>query len=143
MDAVSVRLLADGLSATAINQQAIPVLKELIPLLRKEKYAVAPLSVVEGGRVAIADEIGALLRSELSVILIGERPGLTSPHSMGAYLTYRPMLGLSDEKRNCISNIHSAGLTSKKAAQKILSLIKAALQLKVSGVALKEENYLQ
>lgn len=131
-------ILADGLSATAINSHAVPLLQILIPSLQQIGFSIAPLSIVQQGRVAIADEIGFLLKARFTIILIGERPGLSSPDSMGAYLTYNPLIGLTDESRNCISNIRTEGLSYAIAAEKILYLIKESFKLQYSGVALKD-----
>lgn len=133
-------VLADGLSATAINRHAIPVLQNIITALRSTAITIAPLCIVEQGRVAIGDEIGELLRARIVVILIGERPGLTSPDSMGAYITYSPTVGLTDESRNCISNIRPEGLPHADAATKIVYLTREALRLKLSGVELKDNS---
>jgi ethanolamine ammonia-lyase small subunit len=131
-------LLADGLSATAINQHAIPVLSLLIPLLKKHSLSVAPLSIIQNGRVAIADEAGQLLHAAVSIILIGERPGLSSPDSMSAYITWQPAVGLTDERRNCISNIRPQGLGYAPAAEKIIYLVQQVMRLQISGVQLKD-----
>ena len=133
-------VLADGLSATAINQHALPLLQRLLPLLQKANYRIAPIGVVEQARVAIGDEIGYLLGAQLVIVLIGERPGLSSPYSMGAYLTYAPQPGLTDERRNCISNIRPEGLPYEMACQKLYYLIQESLRLKLSGVDLKDNT---
>ena len=133
-------IIADGLSATAINKHAFAVIQLLINELNRLNYSIAPISIVEQGRVAISDEIGFYLNAQMSVILIGERPGLTSPDSMGAYLTFNPQLGLTDESRNCVSNIRPEGLVYEFAAQKILYLIQESLRLQLSGVALKDNT---
>lgn len=133
-------IIGDGLSATAINEHAVHVVKKLIPLLKQSVLTIAPLVIAEQARVAIADEIGSLLQARLSLILIGERPGLSSPDSMGAYITYQPSPGKTDESRNCISNIRPEGLGYDLAAAKITNLIKASLQLKLSGIQLKDEE---
>ena len=133
-------IIADGLSATAINEHAVHVVKKLIPLLKQSVLTLTPLVIAEQARVAVADEIGAILQAKLSVILIGERPGLSSPDSMGAYITYQPVPGKTDESRNCISNIRPEGLGYTLAAAKIAKLIKTSLQLKLSGIQLKDEE---
>ena len=133
-------IIGDGLSATAINEHAVHVVKKLIPLLKQSVLTIAPLVIAEQARVAIADEIGSILQARLSLILIGERPGLSSPDSMGAYITYQPSPGKTDESRNCISNIRPEGLGYDLAAAKIAKLIKESLRLKLSGISLKDEE---
>lgn len=132
-------VIADGLSAQAINQHALPFLENLLPRLQKNNWKIAPICIVEQGRVAIADEIGFLLKSEIVVILIGERPGLTSPDSMGAYITFRPSVGMTDESRNCVSNIRPEGMNFQMAADKILYILTEIKSKKLSGVSLKDE----
>jgi ethanolamine ammonia-lyase small subunit len=132
-------VIADGLSAEAINQNALPILENLIPKLTTINWGIAPICIVEQGRVAIADEIGFLLKSEIVVILIGERPGLTSPNSMGAYITFRPHVGMTDESRNCVSNIRPEGMVFQLATDKILYLLAEMKSKKLSGVGLKDE----
>ena len=131
-------IIADGLSATAVNENAAALLKILLPALFSAKWRIAPLCLVEQGRVAIGDDIGQGLRAKFSIVLIGERPGLSAADSMGAYLTYNPRPGLTDESRNCISNIRPQGLTHKPAADKIFYLINEAFKRKLSGVKLKD-----
>lgn len=131
-------ILADGLSATAVNENVVGLLQALIPQLLAAGFKLAPISMVEQGRVAIGDDIGHGLKAKLSLVLIGERPGLSSADSLGAYLTYNPKPGLTDEMRNCISNIRPGGLIYKKAAKKIFYLISEAFKRKLSGVDLKD-----
>ena len=133
-------ILADGLSASALNQQAVSMVQLLVETAINRNYSLAPLTLVEQGRVAIADEIGSLLQARMTVILIGERPGLSSFDSMGAYLTYAPELGLTDERRNCVSNIRQQGLSAQLAVEKIMYLINEAFRLQLSGVALKDND---
>jgi ethanolamine ammonia-lyase small subunit len=133
-------IMADGLSAAAINENALALLQLLLPLLSSAKLKLAPMILVEQGRVAIGDEVAHLLNAKISVILIGERPGLSAADSMGAYLTYNPKPGLTDEARNCISNIRPQGLNFKTAADKIFYLIQEAMRLKLSGIALKDNQ---
>jgi ethanolamine ammonia-lyase small subunit len=135
-------ILADGLSAPAVNIHAIPLLEKVFELLKKYNYSVAPVTLVQQGRVAIADEIGYLLHAKLSIILIGERPGLTTAESLGAYITYHPKPGLTDEARNCVSNIHPDGMGYDMAAEKIVYLARAAMEFKLSGINLKDDNRL-
>ena len=130
--------IADGLSSTAVNLHAVNVLALLMPMLEKAQITVAPFCIAEQGRVAISDETGNLLRAKLSLILIGERPGLTAADSMGAYLTYCPVAGLTDEARNCISNIRPDGLGYQAAAEKMFYLVRESLRLQISGVRLKD-----
>jgi ethanolamine ammonia-lyase small subunit len=133
-------LLADGLSATAVQAHVVPLLKELIPLLQSARFSFAPIAIIQQGRVGISDETAALLNARLSLILIGERPGLTSADSLGAYLTYGPKAGLTDESRNCVSNIRPEGLSYEAAAHRLYNLIYQSLQLQLSGVALKDNS---
>jgi ethanolamine ammonia-lyase small subunit len=132
-------VLADGLSATAINHHALPLLRLLLPELAALGWQLAPICVVEQGRVAIADAVAHALNASTTMILIGERPGLSSPDSLGAYLTYRPRPGLTDEARNCVSNIRPEGLTYVPAAQKLLYLLTEMRRRHCSGIGLKDE----
>ncbi|MFZ2023674.1 MAG: ethanolamine ammonia-lyase subunit EutC [Terracidiphilus sp.] len=128
-------VVADGLSALAVERHAVPFIKELIT--RLQGWRLAPLCVVEQGRVAIGDEIGASLGAEIAVVLIGERPGLTSPDSLGAYITWQPQPGRTDAERNCISNIRDAGLSYAQAAAELAFILNEARRLRLTGVALK------
>ncbi|MBU1822762.1 MAG: ethanolamine ammonia-lyase subunit EutC [Bacteroidetes bacterium] len=133
-------VVADGLSAHAVNHHAVEVIKALLPILKEKHWQLAPLCLVEQGRVAIADEIGEKLKARMILILLGERPGLSSPHSLGAYLTYGPRVGLTDESRNCVSNIRPDGLTYERAAEKIMYLLQEMKTLGLSGVGLKDDS---
>ncbi|MFD2570280.1 ethanolamine ammonia-lyase subunit EutC [Spirosoma soli] len=132
-------VLADGLSATAINKHAIPVVSSLVKAVQELGWSLAPLCLVEQGRVAIGDEIAHQLNAEMVVVLIGERPGLSSPDSLGAYLTYQPKPGLTDESRNCVSNIRPEGLSYEFAVQKLVYLLSEMKIRRLSGVGLKDE----
>jgi ethanolamine ammonia-lyase small subunit len=132
--------IADGLSALAIHNHLSGFLMELFPLLLKLPLTIAPLYIVQQGRVAISDEIGSLSNAKLSIILIGERPGLSSPDSLGIYLTYAPKVGNTDDQRNCISNIRMGGLSYREAANKLLFLITESMRMQLSGVALKDNE---
>jgi len=133
-------IIADGLSAAAINENVIGLLSQLIPLFTAANLKLAPVCFVEQGRVAVSDKAAHLLNAKLSVILIGERPGLSSADSIGAYLTYGPKPGLTDESRNCISNIRPQGLMFKPAADKIFYLIQEAFRMKLTGIGLKDNQ---
>jgi ethanolamine ammonia-lyase small subunit len=130
----AVIIVADGLSATAVDRHARPVVDALLPLL--EDWRVAPVCVVEQARVAISDEIGERMGASLALILIGERPGLSSPDSLGAYLTWRPRVGRTDAERNCVSNIRPEGLAPALAARRIAQLMRAARERQLTGVKL-------
>ncbi|GAB3885645.1 ethanolamine ammonia-lyase subunit EutC [Spirosoma agri] len=133
-------IIADGLSATAVNTYAASVVNKLVETARKAGYSLAPITLVEQGRVAISDAIGHILRARLVLILIGERPGLSSPDSMGAYLTFAPEPGLTDERRNCLSNIRDQGLPPDVAVSKLMWLIDSAFRLQLTGVFLKDND---
>jgi ethanolamine ammonia-lyase small subunit len=131
--------IADGLSATAVNRHAGLLWEALQKRLEAEDWRIAPLCVVIQGRVAIGDEIGECLGAKLMVMLIGERPGLTSPDSLGIYLTWEPRRGRTNAERNCISNVRLEGIHHDLAAAKLYYLMTAARLKRLSGVALKEE----
>jgi ethanolamine ammonia-lyase small subunit len=130
-----VLVITDGLSAEAVNQHAVEIIGLVVPELSK-KYKLA-FVLVENGRVAIADEIGELLKAKFSAIFIGERPGLSSPKSMGIYTTFNPKIGLTDESRNCISNIHSEGLNYNQATQILSFYTQESFTKAYSGFNLK------
>lgn len=129
-------VIADGLSALAVHRHAVALLELL---LRDLDWRMAPVAIVEQGRVAIGDEIGEALGARMVLVLIGERPGLSSPDSLGAYLTWQPRPGRTDAERNCISNIRAEGLSYAAAAHKLLFLMNESRRLKLSGVRLKED----
>ena len=133
-------VLVDGLSALAVARHAAPLLARLQRTIAAENYMVAPLVIVTQGRVAVGDEVALLLGAKLVVVLIGERPGLSSPDSMGAYMTWMPAPGMTDAGRNCVSNIRPEGLGYEDAAHKISYLQAEMLRLQLSGVALKDES---
>jgi ethanolamine ammonia-lyase small subunit len=132
-------VVVDGLSALAVQRHALPLLDILIPLLDAEGWSRASLTVIEQGRVAIGDEVGQRLNAQIVLVLIGERPGLSSPDSLGAYLTWAPRRGRTDAERNCISNIRPEGLGYQQAAERIFRLMVEARRRRITGVALKEQ----
>lgn len=132
-------VIADGLSAQAALHQAAPLLGRLIARLAGD-HRIAPLVVATQGRVALGDEVGELLGARLVVMLLGERPGLSSPHSLGVYLTHAPRVGTPDSARNCVSNIHAGGLSTDQAAHRLDWLIRAALARGLTGVSLKDDS---
>ena len=131
-------IVADGLSALAIERHVPSLLTEVLP--RLTDWKIAPICVVEQGRVAIGDEIGAALHAELSVVLIGERPGLSSPDSLGAYITWQPRPGRTDAERNCISNIRAGGLNYRDATEQLMNCLALAQNRQLTGTALTERN---
>lgn len=126
-------VVADGLSAVAVHRHAIPLLEQIIPDLESQQ-----IWIVQQGRVAVGDHIGELLDARLSLVILGERPGLSTPDSLGVYLTWNPRRERNDAERNCVSNIHSLGLSYGEAAHKLRFLITEARRRKLSGVGLKE-----
>jgi ethanolamine ammonia-lyase small subunit len=133
-------VIGDGLSPSAVNAHAVELVRNLMPRLRSGGIALGPVVVALGARVALGDEIGALLGARMVAMLIGERPGLSAPHSLGAYLTFAPKAGCTDAMRNCISNIHSSGLSYDEAAFKIAWLVREGLTRGATGIALKDES---
>jgi ethanolamine ammonia-lyase small subunit len=133
-------VIGDGLSPSAVNSHAIELVRCLIPHLAADGIAIGNAVVASGARVALGDEIGAILGARMIVMLIGERPGLSAPDSLGAYLTFGPRAGLTDAERNCVSNIHGAGLGYDEAAFRIAWLVREGLARETTGVALKDES---
>jgi ethanolamine ammonia-lyase small subunit len=133
-------VVADGLSARAVQAHAAPLLALVIPELVRGGWRLAPLVVARHGRVAIGDAVAIALQASLAVILIGERPGLSAPDSMGAYLTWEPKLETTDAERNCISNIRPDGVGYDDAAFRLLHLLHAMRMQKMSGVHLKDDS---
>ncbi len=133
-------VIGDGLSPTAVHAHALGLMRELLPRLAVANIEIGSVVVASNARVALGDEIGEILKASMAVVLIGERPGLSAPDSLGAYLTIAPKIGRTDADRNCVSNIHRAGLTYEEAAFKIAWLIEHGLARKITGVALKDES---
>ena len=141
-------VIVDGLSSFAIQKNAAPLLQVLTQCLTQctlsknenTLYRLAPIVIVQQGRVAIGDEVGELLNAKSVLVFIGERPGLSSPDSLGMYLTWAPKVGLTDESRNCISNVRPEGLVYQEAVNKIFYLLKEAHQRKLTGVNLKDRS---
>lgn len=133
-------VVADGLSARAVHEQALPVVTALLPLLSAAGFRIGPAAVARNGRVALGDAVGSLLNARLVVVLIGERPGLSTPDSLGLYITLHPATGRSDADRNCISNVHGRGLSAAEAAHKAAWIIGEAFRRGQTGVALKDES---
>ncbi|WP_382322250.1 ethanolamine ammonia-lyase subunit EutC [Hydrogenophaga sp. UC242_53] len=136
-------VIADGLSALAVMRHAAPLMAALLPRLRADpthRWTAAPVALVEQGRVRIGDEIGEALGARTVVVLIGERPGLSSPDSLGVYFTWAPRPGRRDAERNCISNVRDAGLPPARAAAKLHALLAQARQRQLTGIGLKDET---
>lgn len=133
-------VIADGLSAVAVQRHAVPVVAAFLPIARKMGWSMGPVVIACGARVALGDDIAAALQSRLVAIFIGERPGLSAPDSLGIYLTHDPHPGRTDAERNCLSNIRPEGLAYDRAAAKLVWLIDAARKRGLTGVALKDES---
>ena len=133
-------VVGDGLSSLAVQRHAVPLLQALMPLLAPGTVLAPVVVVVRQARVAVADEVGELLGARMSAMLIGERPGLSSPDSLGIYLTHGPKRGRHDAERNCISNVRAEGLSYASAAFKLAWLMRQALRLGATGVALKDDS---
>jgi ethanolamine ammonia-lyase small subunit len=133
-------VVADGLSAVAIEENAVPLLVALRNRANQTGLTFGPTTVALQGRVALGDEIGELLGAAIVVVLIGERPGLSAADSMGVYMTWAPHVGRSDADRNCLSNIRAGGMSHDIAASKLTYLIREAKRLGMSGVGLKDET---
>jgi ethanolamine ammonia-lyase small subunit len=133
-------VVADGLCATAAQTHAANVVAAFLPLARRNGWSLAPVTIATQARVALGDEIGALMQARVVAMLIGERPGLSSPDSLGIYVTYDPSPGRNDAQRNCISNIRGAGLSPEEAAFRLAWLVGEMLARRISGVDLKDES---
>jgi ethanolamine ammonia-lyase small subunit len=133
-------IVSDGLAAQAAEQHATDTLVPLIRRLTVDGWAVSPVFVVPFARVKLQDEIGELLGARYTLLLLGERPGLGSPDSLGAYFTYHPRAECTDADRNCISNIRPEGLPPAQAAGKLARLLNESSRLGISGVALKDRG---
>ncbi len=131
-------LVSDGLSALAAERQIVPTVLHLMPIMQEAGWSIFPILIAPFARVKLQDEAGALLEARQSLILLGERPGLGSPDSLGAYFTFQPGPDKTDAERNCISNIRPEGLSPPAAAEKLGGLLLASARLRISGVALKE-----
>lgn len=131
-------VVADGLSARAVAEGAVPLLAAFGPFVDRAGWRLAPIVVAAQARVALGDDIGSALKARAVAVLIGERPGLSSPDSLGIYLTLDPRVGRSDAERNCISNVRGAGLSHDLAAFKLHWLLERAIALGLSGVRLKD-----
>jgi ethanolamine ammonia-lyase small subunit len=134
-------VIADGLSALAVDRHSLPMLQRIDEQAAAEGWSLAPVTLVSQGRVAVADEVAQRLKARMVVILIGERPGLSSPDSLGLYFTYAPRVGLTDAARNCISNVRLEGMSYGMAAHKLLYLMREACVRQLSGVSLKDEAH--
>ncbi|HWB61676.1 MAG TPA: ethanolamine ammonia-lyase subunit EutC [Chthoniobacteraceae bacterium] len=133
-------IVSDGLSAHAAVTQCEPLLAAFLPMAGASGWSLAPVIVARHARVALQDEIGALLKARVSLILLGERPGLGSADSLGAYFTHGPFKTRTDADRNCVSNIREGGISTADAARKLHYLIGKSLALGISGVRLKDES---
>ncbi|WP_283193137.1 ethanolamine ammonia-lyase subunit EutC [Rhizobium sp. AN80A] len=130
--------IADGLSSSAVDINAVALVRELSRLLTSAGLSIGPVAVARQARVALADEVGEILGTRMTIVLIGERPGLSAADSLGAYITYEPSAGTPDSRRNCVSNMREGGLSMEQAAKTIAGLVADMTKTGVSGVGLKE-----
>lgn len=133
-------VIVDGLSSLAVDRNAIPMLAAFQPYLEQARWRVAPLCLVNNGRVAVGDPIAHHLGARMVVVLIGERPGLSSPDSLGIYFTYNPHPGMLDSERNCLSNVRDGGMPYSEAAMRLDYLIREACRRQISGVDIKDDT---
>lgn len=133
-------VVADGLSSTAVHVQAVPFLAAFKARVAEAGWSIGPVVVASQARVALGDEVGELMKARAVAVLIGERPGLSSPDSLGLYLTFAPRVGRTDAERNCISNVRGEGLSHDLAAFKLAWLLREALARQLTGVSLKDES---
>lgn len=136
-------MVGDGLSSKAVATNVVPVISALMPHAQKGAWRLGPVFLAGQARVALGDEVGELLGAKALLVLIGERPGLSSPDSLGAYLTWEPRVGRKDAERNCISNIRPGGLSYDEAAYKMAWLLREAFRLRLTGVQLKDQSSYQ
>ncbi len=133
-------VIGDGLSSKAVHKQAVPLINDFLPYMKKLGLSVGPIVLAKQSRVALGDDIAEVMNCGLVAMLIGERPGLSSPDSLGIYMTYKPFAGRLESERNCISNVRPEGLSYERAAFKLAWLVEMAYEHKVSGTALKDKS---
>lgn len=133
-------VIADGLSVRAVHDHSLPIIENLLTLAQEDSWTLSPVVLIRQGRVAIGDEVASQLGARMVVVLIGERPGLSSPDSLGVYFTYQPKVGLKDDARNCISNIRPEGLSYAMASHRLAGLLRSANERQLSGVQLKDDS---
>lgn len=133
-------VIGDGLSSKAVHKQAVPLIQEFLPYMKELGLSVGPVVLAKQSRVALGDDIAEVMHCGLVVMLIGERPGLSSPDSLGIYMTYKPFAGRLESERNCISNVRPEGLSYERAAFKLAWLVEMAYDLQVSGTKLKDKS---
>lgn len=133
-------VIADGLSATAVEINAAPLVAALLPLLAEQDFSVGPVTIATQARVALGDDAGVALGARTVIVIIGERPGLSAADSLGVYMTHAPEAGLPDSRRNCISNIRDGGLPVPEAAAKVMALLLAMRAQATSGIDLVEQE---
>ncbi len=132
-------VISNGLSSRAVHENAVPFTLQFLDSLRYGGLSASPVCLVDHGRVAVGDGVAELLQARLVVMLIGERPGLSSPNSLGVYMTFAPRVGLTDEARNCISNVRNGGMSIDMGVRKLSYLVENAFAMGLSGVQLKDK----